>query len=352
MNLNTRYISPQYHVVYDDDFTTVLSAFDDTPPPNWEDLIQTSLDIYHDPDEEAPLLHDDWNPQEPDATEGVRPPFEVPDINDNGENLGTDDQQPDAEASASPRSDQPSAPTDTPTAPPLRRNSWRRVRGSNPHANNHVYETYLVTDLQYRPFTHDDLFMNGFDKNKVESMSFIEKQFAMLNRLCTDDDGMLHYLHPLAFATKALAADTPTYAEAMSGPDAEGYMEAMDVEIEALEKLGSWDAVDIIEAHGHNIIDSTWAFKKKRYPDGSMKKLKARFCVRGDQQVEGLDYFETYAPVVAWSTVRLMLVLSVFLGLCSKQVDYTNAFCQADLNEDVFLRMPRGYQQKGKVLKL
>ena len=67
------------------------------------------------------------------------------------------------------------------------------------------------------------------------------------------------------------------------------------------------------------VFPSTWTFKIKRYPDGLIKKFKARFCVRGDQQVHGVDFFETYAPVVQWTTIRLMLILEVLLNLKSKQ---------------------------------
>ena len=91
-------------------------------------------------------------------------------------------------------------------------------------------------------------------------------------------------------------------------------------------------------------MDSTWAFRKKRYPDGSLKKYKARFCVRSDQQIEGVDVFETYAPVVSWITVRLLLVLSVVMALCTQQVDYTNAFCQAPLDQTVYVELPRGFE--------
>jgi Reverse transcriptase (RNA-dependent DNA polymerase) len=71
-----------------------------------------------------------------------------------------------------------------------------------------------------------------------------------------------------------------------------------------------------------------------RFPDGSIRKLKARFCVRGDRQREGIDYFDTYAPVVNWQTVRLMLVLSIILGLATKQADNTAAFVHAPIDRD------------------
>ena len=83
-----------------------------------------------------------------------------------------------------------------------------------------------------------------------------------------------------------------------------------------------------------------------------VKKLKARICVRGDQQVKGLDVFDTFAPVVQWSVVRLVLTLSIALGLETIQVDYANAFVQAKLDKPVYVRCPKSYEVPGKVLRL
>jgi hypothetical protein len=98
------------------------------------------------------------------------------------------------------------------------------------------------------------------------------------------------------------------------------------------------------------VINSTWAFKCKHYPDGLIKKFKARFCAPEDQQLEGIEFFETYAPVVQWTTIRLMFVLEVLLGLKSLQGNVTCAFLQADLEEDkkVYVDMPMGFAQYGK----
>ena len=91
-----------------------------------------------------------------------------------------------------------------------------------------------------------------------------------------------------------------------------------------------------------NVLPGTWAFKIKRFPDGLIRKLKARFCVRGDKQIYGTDFFDTYAAVVKWETVRLMLVLSAQLSLATKQVDFTVAFVHADID------LPPGYEKKKK----
>ena len=101
-----------------------------------------------------------------------------------------------------------------------------------------------------------------------------------------------------------------------------------------------------------NVLPGTWAFKCKGFPDGAVRKLKARFCVRGDRQKKDVDYFKTFAPVINWNTVRLMLILSQVIGLATKQVDYTAAFVHAPINEDVYVEMPQGFAEHGQVLKL
>ena len=164
----------------------------------------------------------------------------------------------------------------------------------------------------------------------------------------TTEELIVNYVHPLFLSAKSAASkeDNPNWRQAMQGPFADEYWDAMRVEISTLESMGAWEIVD--RKDDMNVIDSTWAFKCKRYPDGLIKKFKARFCARGDQQLEGIDFFETYAPVVQWTTVRLMLILEVLLDLKSKQGDVTAAFLHADVGEDekVYVKLPRGFQPK------
>jgi hypothetical protein len=96
-----------------------------------------------------------------------------------------------------------------------------------------------------------------------------------------------------------------------------------------------------------NVLPSTWAFKIKRYPDGRVKKFKARFCAQGDKQKEGIDYFKTWAPVVQWSTVRVVMVLAAKLELISVQCDITAAFVHArdPDKEKIHVHQPRGFKQ-------
>ena len=99
-----------------------------------------------------------------------------------------------------------------------------------------------------------------------------------------------------------------------------------------------------------NVIWSTWDFKLKLYTDVLINNLKASLCDRGDMHLKGIDLFETYAPVVQWKNVLLMLILEVLMGLKSKQGDVTAAFLHANLGkeEKVFVEMPQGFEVKGK----
>jgi len=85
-----------------------------------------------------------------------------------------------------------------------------------------------------------------------------------------------------------------------------------------------------------------WSFKQKRFPDGALNKHKARLCAHGGQQTWGQDYWDTYAPVVTWASVRLLLFVAKIHGLKSKSIDFVLAFPQADLDVPVYMELPAG----------
>jgi hypothetical protein len=192
------------------------------------------------------------------------------------------------------------------------------------------------------------------------------RAFALLHsQLMEPETGFLDTLHPWAIANPiAFAAgktsdpDNPTLKEAMLSKDAAEYTEAMGIEVAALEKNGTWTpTLRSSLPHEANVLPGTWALKLKRYPDGRVRKYKARYCVRGDKQIKGVDYHETYAPVVAWTTVRMMMVMAATLNLKTTQIDFSNAFVQADLQESVYIELPTRFRpptgsQGDYVLKL
>ena len=95
--------------------------------------------------------------------------------------------------------------------------------------------------------------------------------------------------------------------------------------------MDAWEVVD--RPLFVKVLD-IWAFKIKRFPDGLIKGFKGWICTRGDQLIEGVNFFEMYPPVVQWSTIHLMLILEVLLGLKSKQGDITVAILHVTLGPD------------------
>ena len=76
----------------------------------------------------------------------------------------------------------------------------------------------------------------------------------------------------------------------MNGPHRTGFYEAMVAELKTLTEVQCWEVVERLPSM--NVLPSTWALKLKRYPDGSVRKYKARFCAGGHRQIEGVDFFE------------------------------------------------------------
>ena len=146
---------------------------------------------------------------------------------------------------------------------------------------------------------------------------------------------------PAAFKARAVKdPDTLSFEEAMRSPHKAKWMEAAQGEISSLEAKGTWTEVPMANART-KIIPGTWVFRVKRSPSGEIKKYKARYCVRGDLEEDNGD--DNYAPVVAWSTVRLFLVLSFIWGWHTASIDFTNAFVQSILESPIWIHIPRGF---------
>lgn len=116
---------------------------------------------------------------------------------------------------------------------------------------------------------------------------------------------------------------------------------AMDAEFKALMSNQTWTLVPL--QGQENIIDSKWIFKTKYKADGSIERRKARLVARGFQQTAGLDFDETFSPVVKSSSVRIILAIAVHLNWEVRQLDINNAFLNGSLKETVFMYQPEGY---------
>ena len=396
LNPRTGNVSPQFHVVYDDHFETVASDGEHIPP-SWPELVLSNSHIVALDDDESADLNDEWlsdeevgarQERERRRRRGVEAQREATDVQFGTYEPEPDDSGPKTEvgprmapatqapglppgshvmdvetAPLPPRQategvpHQPNAVRVTPTGRPSARPPEGRVPTQPTRRSRRISAAGSVAS---RTRSRTGLF--GMAQNRkswavgllattvMSVLSPTMSEVAYLSTLMTDPDtGLVDNVHPLyGFkAKKGLDPDTPLYHQAMMRPDSDEFREAQSVEIAALDKKKTWELVLRSDLPADaNVLPSTWAFKVKRYPDNRIRKYKARFCARGDKQIDGVDVFETYSPVVSWSTVRMMMVLSTCLGWNSVQVDFDSAFVHAELppEEQVHLELPRDFE--------
>ncbi|VVT44812.1 uncharacterized protein SAPINGB_P000542 [Magnusiomyces paraingens] len=132
--------------------------------------------------------------------------------------------------------------------------------------------------------------------------------------------------------------------------EAEFWLEACVIEMSSLKRNGTWELVDL--PPGRKAINSKWVFKVKRKADGSIERYKARLVCIGFSQVEGIDYTETFAPVVRYETVRIVLAIAAQFGFQVHHMDVETAFLNGDLKEDIYMRQPKGFVVKGQESKV
>ena len=121
-----------------------------------------------------------------------------------------------------------------------------------------------------------------------------------------------------------------------------GWKAAMDREYDSLIKNHTWDLVPL--PPGRNAISGKWIFKEKTDERGNVIRKKARFVARGFSQAAGVDFDETYSPVISHTSLRLMLSISASLDLELYQMDVDTAYLYGELEEELFMEQPDGYE--------
>jgi histone deacetylase 1/2 len=120
------------------------------------------------------------------------------------------------------------------------------------------------------------------------------------------------------------------------------WREAMNDEYKALIENKTWHLVPYKK--GTNLIDCKWVYRIKRKADGTIDRYKARLVAKGFKQRYGIDYEDTFSPVVKAATIRLVLAVSVSRGWSLRQLDVKNVFLHGVLEEEVYMKQPPGYE--------
>uniref|UniRef100_A0A803Q8Z3 Reverse transcriptase Ty1/copia-type domain-containing protein n=1 Tax=Cannabis sativa TaxID=3483 RepID=A0A803Q8Z3_CANSA len=122
---------------------------------------------------------------------------------------------------------------------------------------------------------------------------------------------------------------------------------AVYAETDALERNHTWIVTSL--PPNEHVIGNKWVYKIKYNPDGSVNRLKARLVAKGYTQQQGIDFFDTYAPVAKFNTLKLLFALASIKQWHLHHMDIDNAFLHGDLNEDCYMKLPQGYTPKGVI---
>lgn len=304
LSLTTGLVSPQFHAVYDDTFSTVESSATN-PPSNWQKIVGFA-DTH-----KRVGFHSGINPGHESEKDIDIPLSELPDVTPAGGEIphgqgGTDTDQTPAGG------DNDNPPVGDAPDTDFRTRSGRVSRPPAHHADYVAYEAFMVDGL-----TTDEL-VSEHDRPQWDEVA-----------LAASSDPDVLYLH-----------------EAMAASDRQQFVEAMKREIDAHTESGNWNIMrrDQIPS-GHAVLPAVWAMRRKRHiSTQQVYKWKARLNIHGGKQVKDVNYWETYAPVASWPAIRLIMTIAAAERWCTKQLDFVLAYPQAPVETDLFMAIPTGFE--------
>ena len=124
--------------------------------------------------------------------------------------------------------------------------------------------------------------------------------------------------------------------EAFEGDYAKEWKAATDSEYKSLIENNTWEVKEL--PVGRKLIGSKWIFEVKYDNDGTVERFKGRLVAKGFTQEYGVDYDETFSPVVRFSSIRTLLAYAV-----EKKMDVVTAFLNGKLEEEIYMQQPEGY---------
>ncbi|KAL8148892.1 hypothetical protein AgCh_006046 [Apium graveolens] len=146
----------------------------------------------------------------------------------------------------------------------------------------------------------------------------------------SDNQEILAYCHK-----SDIISEPHHYYQAIKDPR---WVQAIDNELQALEANNTWVLMSL--PPGKPKVGCKWGFKVKYKPTGEIDRFKTRLVAKGYTQTAGLDYHETFAPVIKLVTVRSLLAIDVAKGWFIEQLDVNNTFLHGGLSEEVYMELP------------
>lgn len=147
--------------------------------------------------------------------------------------------------------------------------------------------------------------------------------------------------YEIGMYASSLFEEPQTYEDAIASSNSSEWQKAMEEEYHSLLQNKVWKLVD--RPSDTNVVKCKWVYKLKHDTSGNFDRFKARLVARGFTQKEGIDYTDTFSPVVRHSTLRTLFSLAHHLDMSMEHIDVTTAFLNGDLNETIYMEQPKGF---------
>jgi len=155
------------------------------------------------------------------------------------------------------------------------------------------------------------------------------------------------FAYCFAAAEEVEYSEPSSYKEVVSFKNATDWVSAMNEELQSLERNHTWTLVK--PPSGKKIVGCKWVFKKK-VDDSRPESLryKARLVAKGYSQVQVVDLNEVFSPIVKHTSIRVLLSLVEIKDLELEQLDVKTTFLHGDLEEQIYMKQPEGFEVVGK----
>ena len=228
---------------------------------------------------------------------------------------------------------------------------------SNEESYDAEDENDLLVDLDFEDNEEvqelQEIDLSGFEDGSSSENYFEAKETNYDSSDVESIDPLLAFVKeteiPRNAAMSCLHANLPkdcpnTFEEAISSPEAKEWKQAMDREMESIKNAKTYIVKEIPENIKKMPVKNRWVYTKKYDKDGNVKKYKARLVAKGYTQIQGIDYFETFAPVAKFKSIRTLAALAAKMKLSAFQDDVPTAFLRGELKEEIWMEQPKGYE--------
>ena len=331
MDVDTGLVSPQFHVMFDNEFRTVRGEI---TTPTWKIkaglLSEREVEISQRKRDKIPIIIPGLEANSKDKMQKR--------ILGNDVKKNMQQNSPKRHKTMTESNKMRQGQMDIKLSPDIKSNLRR-----SPRLNPHLKAVNELLSLQTLIAQHD----TGQIKGEIFNIESLTSE--------TAKDEMEH---PLA-CKASTDPDTMYMHQAMKQPDKAEFVQAMEKEV-----LDQMNNNNFTIVHKNSvpkdkvILPAVWQMKRKRdIRTQEVKKYKARLNIDGSRMIKGIHYDKTYAPVASWNSIRIMLAMVAAYEWHTQQIDYVLAFPQAPVEKEIYMKVPRGFKITGKnpenyVLKL